>query len=177
MKRKRVWMVPAAALLTATACLGAALAAGGQEDPLITLSYLNNTLLPALIQQVDEQGAQRQEELKEQFQKDIDGYKAEMEQLLQTSAGAGNASFAVLTLSQGQQLKLGVGCEVMLRVGRATLITQSSPGLIDSTTGGSLENGAALEKNHLYMATIEDRAIQAADATVKLLIRGSYSLD
>ena len=52
----------------------------------------------------------------------------------------------------------------------------TEPGLIDVTTGGTLNNGKALEKNHLYMATIADRAVKAGAATVKLLIRGGYTL-
>ena len=75
-----------------------------------------------------------------------------------------------------QQLKLEVGCEVMLRVGTATVVSNTEPGLIDVTTGGTLGNGKGLEKNHLYMATIADRAVKAGADTVKLLVRGGYTL-
>ena len=64
----------------------------------------------------------------------------------------------------------------MLRIGSATVVSGTEPGLIDVTTGGTLNNGKALEKNHLYMATIADRAVKAGAATVKLLIRGGYTL-
>ena len=69
-----------------------------------------------------------------------------------------------------------IGCEVMLRVGTATLAANTDPGLIDVSTGGTLNNGGALTANHLYMATIADRTVQATAATVKLLVRGEYTV-
>lgn len=82
----------------------------------------------------------------------------------------------MVTLTSGQTLAMGVGCEVMLRVGTATLAANTDPGLIDVSTGGTLNNGGALTANHLYMATIADRTVQATAATVKLLVRGEYTV-
>lgn len=87
-----------------------------------------------------------------------------------------SASYSVVTLTSGQTLALGVGCEVMLRVGTATLAANTDPGLIDVSTGGTLNNGGALTANHLYMSTIADRTVQATAATVKLLVRGEYTV-
>ena len=85
-------------------------------------------------------------------------------------------TFTVVTLSNGQVLTGDVGCEVMLRVGSATCVSPSTPGLIDETTAGTLNNGGSLVQNHLYMMTIEGRGVQATAATTKLLVRGSYSI-
>lgn len=87
-----------------------------------------------------------------------------------------NGGFVLVTLSNGQTLKGEVGTEVMLRVGTATCTATSSPGLIDTTSAGTLDNGKALTKNHLYMMTIEDRGVKATASTVKLLVRGSYTV-
>ena len=59
------WMIRLGAGALAAGCLvmGAALAAGDQEDPLVTLSYLNQTAIPQIVEQVEERTAQRQEEL------------------------------------------------------------------------------------------------------------------
>ena len=43
------------------------------------------------------------------------------------------------------------------------------------TGGGTLENGQALVKNHLYMATIAGRGFTAQDA-VKVMVRGEYTV-
>ena len=82
----------------------------------------------------------------------------------------------MVTLNEGQTLTGGVGCEVMLRVGSAVCVAPSAPGLIDETTAGTLNNGGALAQNHLYMMTIENRAVRATAATTKLLVRGTYTL-
>ena len=83
-----------------------------------------------------------------------------------------NGGFVLVTMSKGQTLKGQVGTEVMLRVGTAS----SAPGLIDTSSASTLDNGAALAKNHLYMMTIEERGVKATAGTVKLLVRGSYTV-
>ena len=72
-------------------------------------------------------------------------------------------------------MSLGVGCELLPRIGTVTVKANTAPALIDLTTGGTVDSGAALTRNHLYMATIADRTLTAA-GDVKLLVRGSYSI-
>ena len=50
------------------------------------------------------------------------------------------------------------------------------PALIDLTSGGTVDSGASLTKNHLYMSTIEGRTLTASANTVKLLVRGGYAV-
>ncbi len=87
-----------------------------------------------------------------------------------------NGGFVLVTMSKGQTLKGQVGTEVMLRVGTAVCTASSAPGLIDTSSASTLDNGAALAKNHLYMMTIEERGVKATAGTVKLLVRGSYTV-
>ena len=72
-------------------------------------------------------------------------------------------------------MTLEVGCEVLLRVGTATVKAGDSPALIDLSSAGTIENGAALTKNHLYLSTIAGCTITAS-GTVKVLVRGGYAL-
>ena len=93
------------------------------------------------------------------------------------SGGASTAdTFSVVTLSGGQTLYGDVGCEVMLRVGSASCVAPSSPGLIDETDASTLDGGGALVKNHLYMMTIDERGVRATAETTKLLVRGGYKI-
>ena len=64
----------------------------------------------------------------------------------------------------------------MLRIGSASCVSPSSPGLIDETTAVSLNNGGSLSANHLYMMTIEGRGVKAGSDTAKLLVRGTYTI-
>ena len=164
----RLGSLSLAAVLLGT---GAALAAGGdQSDPLITLSYLNQTAISQIVKQVEERTADRQEELERAFTDQIDQYRQQAGQ----STG-GSASYTLVSMTNGQVMSLGVGCELLLRVGSVTVKANTSPALIDLSSGGTVNSGTSLTKNHLYMATIADRTLTAS-GDVKLLVRGSWSV-
>ena len=161
---RAIVLVLLSVLLNATVTVAGA-AAGDSDDPLVTLSYLNDTFMGDILEQVDQKIAARNSQI--------------VQQLGGQTVGTGTSTsvtFTVVTLSNGQVLTGDVGCEVMLRVGSATCVSPSTPGLIDETTAGTLNNGGSLVQNHLYMMTIEGRGVQATAATTKLLVRGSYSI-
>jgi hypothetical protein len=175
MKKNR-WLLRLAVLLVVSAALNvtfsAAAEAGSSGDPLVTLSYLNDTYLPALMSKVDSRITDRNAAVNAS----VDA-KIAAAGLSGGAASSGTAeTFTVVTLSKGQTLKGGIGCEVMLRVGTAACVAASAPGLVDETAGSTIAGGSALTVNHLYMMTIEDRGVKATAATVKLMVRGSYTV-
>jgi len=173
-KMSKKWTIRLGGLALAAALLGtgAVLAAGGSEsDPLVTLSYLEQTALPQIVAQVEARTAPRQIELKKDLQAQIDQYKREAGQ-----SGSGSASYVLVSLTSGQTMSLDVGCELLLRVGTARVDANTSPALIDLSTGGTINGGSSLTRNHLYMATISDRTVTATAGDVKLLVRGGYSV-
>lgn len=184
--RKNHWAARLAALLLAcyTLLLVTAAAAGGagsESDPLVTLSYLNETFLPQVLGKVDEQLETRDRELSdkldEQMKLDAAALAKQYGANVSTSDGSEKVNtFTVVTMSSGETLYGEIGCEVMLRVGTANCISPSSPGLIDETDASILESGKALIKNHLYMMTIDERGVKATAATTKLLVRGGYTI-
>ena len=150
--------------------------AGSSSDPLVTLSYLNNTFAKQVQTMVNDA---------------VTAWKAELEQALNAAAagngtasanpgvsapGGSGAVFSVVTLSRGQALVGEVGCEVMLRVGSAVCSSPDTVGLIDTTSGENLTNGGSLATNHLYMVTIDGRSVTAASDTVRVLVRGPYTI-
>ena len=180
---KRHGLRTAACLLLAGTVLAAFVAVaadvGSQEDPLVTLSYLSDTFLGQLLGKVDEEITQRDQEVLEKVEKNIDAATEEILDAVDGADTVGNASAAVyqeVTLSAGQVLYGSAGCEVMLRGGSATCVSsgKSTPGLVDITGGGTINDGTALQTNHLYTMTA-DRGVKAADA-VTLLVRGSYTI-
>ncbi|MCI8328631.1 MAG: hypothetical protein HFG02_03165 [Oscillibacter sp.] len=160
MKKDR-WLLRAVVLLALSAGLmttaSLAAEAGSAQDPLVTLSYLNDTFFSQIMQRVDQKIAERTGQAV-------------------PSGGGTSASFAVVTLREGQTLTGDIGCEVMLRVGSAVCVAPSDPGLIDETSGSALANGGSLVQNHLYMMTIEGRGVRASAGTVKVMARGSYTV-
>lgn len=168
MKKNR-WVLRLVSLLAISCVLSTTVSlaaeAGSTGDPLVTLSYLNETFLGNILSAVDQKIAARNSQIVQQLGGSV------------STGGTSTAStFTVVTLSNGQTLTGQIGCEVMLRVGSAVCVSSSAPGLIDETAASTLNNGGGLVQNHLYMMTIENRGVKATAATTKLLVRGSYTL-
>ena len=159
MKKTIILMTALLALLGAAAL---AADAGTQQDPLVTLSYLNDTYLPHILSQVDQKLEERDAVLLETLSKE-------------PGTGSGSSVYRTVTLEGGQVLTGEAGCEVLLREGSALCVADSAPGLVDMTSGGSLEGGGALVQNHLYLMTVPDRGIRA-EGPVTLLLRGGYTV-
>ena len=168
MKKNR-WVLRLVSLLAISCVLSTTVSlaaeAGSTGDPLVTLSYLNETFLGNILFAVDQKIAARNSQIVQQLGGSV------------STGGTSTAStFTVVTLSNGQILTGQIGCEVMLRVGSAVCVSSSAPGLIDETAAFTLNYGGGLVQNHLYMMTIENRGVKATAATTKLLVRGSYTI-
>ena len=163
-------LVSATVLTLTVAATGGA---GTSSDPLVTLSYLNEKFLPQILSEVDKKTASREQTLSSKLTEQVKSETQAFEQKYGASSGntsGGTAmSFTVITLNQGQILYMGVGCEAMC-------VAASTPGLIDETSGAVLAGGLALQQNHLYMATVDSRGVQASANSTKLLVRGNYSV-
>ena len=161
MKKKRLRIllcaIGAAIALTAAAAMAAG-GAGSQSDPLVTLSYLTDTFTKQVMDKVDAQIAQRNALLGQG----------------PGSGSAGTAAFAAVALEPGQALYGEAGCEVLLRSGGANCGASPAPGLVDATSGGSIDGGAALQANHLYLMT--DARTVSSGAGAVLLVRGVYTI-
>lgn len=178
MKNRRNFLARAAAGVLVTAALvGIVLAAGQQGtqgDPLVTLSYIRDRVMPEILAQTGEQIAAREEGLQEAFRALVDGYAKDMEEQL-AQADLDSSAFTVVDLAAGETLTGGSGCEFLLRSGSAVCVASAEPGLVDMTEGGTLSGGGALAENHLYMAAANGHGLRASDA-VKVMVRGSYSV-
>lgn len=144
---------------------------GSRNDPLVTLSYLNDTLTPELEKAFNQALEEKTAEMTEKFQEIVDA-----------SGGGSNGSaqpsgFSVVTLNNGQTVTCGVGTEIMLRLGTAVSAGPDTPRLIDETGGQSVADaGTALTVNHMYMVTIKGNGIKATRDNTKILIRGEYTV-
>lgn len=158
--RRLSWLLAIIAVFAALSITAFAVEPGSSSDPLVTLSYLEDVFFDKIMDEVDERIAARNKDIA----KEVTG-----------TSGTADA-FAVVTLTDGQVLIGDIGCEVMLRVGSAVCTSPSAPGLIDETSATTLNNGGALQQNHMYMMTIENRGVKATSATVKVLVRGGYTI-
>ncbi|MBR2894495.1 MAG: hypothetical protein IKC03_02410 [Oscillospiraceae bacterium] len=180
MKKQKLRMAVCVALVCSVLAAFAALAveAGSQNDPLVTLSYLNETYLGQILARVDEKLAGRNDTLRAEWELELE--QRERELLLEVggsvngTSGGSAISFVSVKLAPGQMLRGGVGCEVLLRTGSASCVSEgkSTPGLVDTTDGTSINDGTQMVENHLYLMTTE-RGVKA-DSEVVLMVRGNY---
>lgn len=152
LKKFTIGLIVAIALMNLVAYAGY----GDADDPFVTLSYITSIFKPSILSEVDSR---------------IQAAKNDITQL-----GSGGANdFKVISVASGKTLIGDVGTEIMLRIGTATCVASSSPGLIDSSDAVILSGGGALKTNHLYMVTVEDRGFKAT-SDVKIVIRGTYTI-
>lgn len=154
------WQI--AVLVAVVAVLAAGIGAyaatnyGTQSDPLVTVSYLNESLRPSIQSDFDSQLAAAMEQLEISFESDL--------------AGA-TGTFRVVSLASGQTLSGGTGCEILYRSGSAAAVGA----LLDVSAGSAVTSGSALTANHLYMTSASGDGVKAGGA-VTLLVRGVYTV-
>ena len=204
--KKNLWFI--VAVLTCVAISGVlAVRAADGDDPLVTLSYLNDVIMP----QVNKNVEKAIEAKKSQFESEINDIalaqiaavqqqiqevttgtdisdrqdiidaaaKKVIEELSTTtsSSGDGMGTFVVITVPNGKTLVCDVGAELILRIGSATCIATGTPGLIDLSTSAQLENGGALIQNHYYLCTIAGRGVKAVSGDMKIMVRGKSTIE
>jgi len=140
---------------------------GTEEDPLVTLSYLNDVLTKQITEQVNADFDAKLNTLETAFNSKVD-------ELL--TSDRVSASYVVLTLSKGQTVKCSVGAEIIHRLGSTVCVSDGETGLIDNTDAGVLRNGDALSANHLYLVSIDGRGLKATSDSATVLIRGGYKV-
>ncbi len=204
--KSRKWTLSLAAVLLivlmTTGYLAITADYGSKDDPLVTLSYINDVLAPEAQKQIEAAFTANASELDAlitqkmaSIQSQIDQKAAEMGQTAAPSdalveavtaavleqldgAGAGGAesnSWKVVQLTSGQTLSGGVGCELLLRAGAAQCVASGTPGLINLSSGTDLANGGALAANNLYIVTVQGNGVRASGAAT-LLVNGTYTI-
>ena len=146
---------------------------GSADDPLITLSDITDVFMPEMDKNISSTVEEKATELSSELESTISELETKYNEATVASAAS---TYSVISMSSGQKL-IGVkGCEIMLRVGSAYCSASSSPGLIDTSTAGILEDGKYLSKNHMYMVTIDGRGL-VADGEIMLIVRGDYTIE
>ena len=140
-----LWAAAAAAVATA------AFAAGGEGDPLITLSYLKNVFTGQVQTMVDETVSKRDAQLKNDMDQAISDWETRIKGVIAgIEAGAEQESvlFKSVSFGKGQSLKCAAGTELVIRSGSAA----ADADLLDQTDGVTLAKGETLKADHLYLA-------------------------
>lgn len=192
-KKWMIWMTCVMVAVLMVAGLGVIAAEyGSQSDPLITLSYIEEVLLPDTKEDVDEQIQEAladYEDLLGDQTKDVEKYidkqlrsfavgdvddaliaeiATAIVQQMDASLPA-NAPWAVVDVPAGYTVACEAGVQVILRAGQASC----DGALVDLSNGETLTSGN-LAANHLYTADAQGRTLISQGCT--LLIAGSYTV-
>ena len=134
-------------LLLLSICLPALAAdPGSNEDPLVTLSYINDVLMPQVKSYVDSKT---------------------------TASGDG---FKIVNLKSGQTVIASASTEMILRMGSAQIVATQKGGVADVTQGIDLQNGAVMPSNHLLIVPLDDgRGAQMLSDGI-IMIKGNYTV-
>lgn len=150
-------LLAAAVVLAASVIFAAgafAGSAGSNQDPLVTLSYVEKRIQEVL-SSVTAQIAALQN---------------------QSGSGTGSAVFTVVEAEKGNAIYFGASTEFILRSGKATAIASPLGGLSDLTDGKDIAMGQTVPTNHHMLVPRDDgRGLNLLDKCF-ILIKGPYTL-
>lgn len=129
---------------------------GTDGDPLISLSYIEDVLMPRIEQYIDSKLA---------------GLSPGG-----TVEGAATNTFVVVEAKEGDKIICSAGAELILRMGKAEIIATEKGGLADTTAGFDLANGTEMPANHLLIVPVADGRGIKAQTDIIVMIKGGYSI-
>ena len=176
-KSVRVVLTAAAALLVLAAAVFAAGEysgpAGSENDPLVTLSYINDVFTPEVQRYFREELQSQADSLRDSLEPRIEA----LEDACEAAGGVGTGlAFRKITLNSGSELSCRAGTELLLREGSAYATAWEEPGLLDTSGGADLDWGEYLEQGHMYLVSADGNGI-CADGSITVLVRGDYEIE
>ncbi len=160
-----------ALIIVLGAGLVASAAAGDSSDPLISLSYINETVIPALTSRLESLVGSAKSELSSSFDNTLEQFRQSLNTEYASNAIDSDSSsdYKTVDLSDGQSVSLESGCEILFVSGSGVCV-----GSLTDTTSGSVVDNSQMEENHLYLCT--GAASIVADGQAQLLIKGSFTV-
>lgn len=150
-KLKRFWpaLIIICALLPAAAIVYA-IGAGGEGDPLISKSYIDEVLLPKIYEYIDGKAA--------------------------PSGSESAKSFEVISLRAGERIICEAGTEMIVRQGRGRVIASERGGISDVTLGDDLSDNVIAAGNHHLIVPLADGRGIFAEQDMLIMVRGGFQI-
>jgi hypothetical protein len=129
---------------------------GSEDDPLVSKSYIEETIIPQIKEYIDDKISR------------LNGNNGE---------NISSIEFAVVSVTNGQSLIGQGGTELILRMGTANIIATEKGGIADVTAGTDLSNGVKMPSNHLLIIPLSDGRGLKATSDILVMVKGSYVLE
>lgn len=126
---------------------------GDGNDPIVTLSYINDTVIPSLKEYVDSKIASAP----------------------QTPTGS-SSSYNLVNVKAGQKIIGSEGTEFVLRMGSGTIVATANGGVADLTDGTDLADGSPIPANHNLLSPKNDSRGLHMSTDGIILIKGTYTV-
>jgi len=137
-------------------------APGDSNDPLVTLSYITNTLMPSVETKIDQK-------VDAKIDAALKNFKPE-------TTAAPSDKFILLNVKKNQVIYGDEGTEFVIRSGSGVIIATSNGGIADLTAGVDLPNGTDFPLNHHLLCPRNDsRGIQFKTNGI-VLVKGNYTV-
>lgn len=135
---------------------------GGADDPLITMSYVNDVIIPQIKSYVDTQ---------------VQSTPSQGNTGTDLPALATGTVFNVVNVSKGQTIIGGKSCQMILRMGNGKIVASSKGGVADVTAGVDLTTGTKAPANHLLIIPVDDWRGITMETDGIIMICGAYSVN
>ncbi len=170
-RNKVISLAVIAAVAISIFILPTAAAPGDSVDPLITLSYIEKELLPAIYSYIDEKIVT--------LGSNAGAYAPYNEEIPAQPQSSGKwdksaATFELVSLKTNEAIICGAGAELILRMGRATVIATDKGGIANVTEAVDLAHNARVPSNSLLIVPVDDGRGIIADNDVLILVKGEY---
>ena len=169
--KKRIKSAILAIVITAAIGLAAAAAsnAGSASNPLISLSYLNNTLKNEILNTAETSAANALNPV-------YDNAVSQIDNIENTTGSEYNFSsvYTQKRLKNGDTITGNLGSSFILLAGEAT-VSFSSGGVVDITDGSAIASGSELKTDHRYFVADEyDAIFTVTSDTAVVQFEGDY---
>ena len=184
-KNRIIAAAAAAALLTSAFAFyvqGDEIIYDSQNDPLVSLSYINDVV----IAEYDKKLAEINDKIsvltneKAVLQASLAASNAQikaLEQQISELEASAASNYEVVQLKKGQKLLATSACELIVRSGSAIIVSITTNGVNDLTNGSELMNAADAPLYHsLIVPRGDGRGIQVTSAESYIMVRGGYQI-
>ena len=136
-------------------------APGDENDPLITLSYIKDVLMPDIEAKID---------------KKVEEAISKIEISAPATGEFGSDSYTVVNVNAKYSVIGDEGTEMVVRSGSGTIISSAQGGVADLTVGTDLTNGTQAPLNHhLLIPRSDNRGIKFESDSI-VLVKGTYKV-
>ena len=158
-KLKTVLIVTAICALISTVMAYAS--PGDSNDPLVTLSYITDVLMPDIDSRIEQK---------------VSGAVNSSSTPPSASTQTSGDSFTLVNVKANYKLIGGEGTEFVLRSGKGIIVATNQGGVADLTAGIDLSNGTPIPVNHHLLSPRNDSRGMKFTSDAIVLVKGAYSV-